>query len=119
MQVPRLARDLDIPIEIIAFPTVCEADGLALSSRNLRLSAEQRVAAPKLAEILFEAAERLAKGPPGEAVFAEAKRSLPPVTEKLNVANYGPTTMSSCFQRPADRPWIRLVYVQVVSHHVV
>ncbi|TIW84440.1 MAG: pantoate--beta-alanine ligase, partial [Mesorhizobium sp.] len=50
--VRRLVRDLDIPIEIVACPTVREADGLAMSSRNVRLSAEQRLAAPRLAEVL-------------------------------------------------------------------
>ncbi|KGB81332.1 pantoate--beta-alanine ligase, partial [Rhodovulum sp. NI22] len=40
--VTRLARDLDIPVQVTGCPTVREADGLALSSRNVRLSARAR-----------------------------------------------------------------------------
>ncbi|MBB6413753.1 pantoate--beta-alanine ligase [Mesorhizobium sangaii] len=74
--VRRLVRDLDIPIEIVACPTVREADGLAMSSRNVRLSAEQRLAAPKLPEVLSTSAERLSAGAPAELVLAEARQAI-------------------------------------------
>ncbi|WP_157017171.1 pantoate--beta-alanine ligase [Mesorhizobium xinjiangense] len=74
--VRRLARDLDLPIDIVAYPTVREADGLAMSSRNLRLSAAERQAAPKLAEILFATAERLTAGESTENVLAEARQAV-------------------------------------------
>src|SRR5262245_7057958 len=44
----KMVRDLDVPMEIRAVPTVREADGLALSTRNRYLSSEERVAAPAL-----------------------------------------------------------------------
>jgi pantoate--beta-alanine ligase len=50
----RMAADLNMPVSIIGVPTVREADGLALSSRNSRLSSEDRKVAPLLYEALKE-----------------------------------------------------------------
>lgn len=72
----RLVRDLDLPVEVHAHPTVREDDGLAMSSRNRRLTADQRKAAPALARTLENAAERLASGDDTEAVLAEARAAL-------------------------------------------
>ena len=54
--VRRMVRDLSMPVEIIGCPIVREPDGLAMSSRNARLTAEQREAAPCLFLALGEAA---------------------------------------------------------------
>ncbi|GKS56887.1 pantothenate synthetase [Nitrospira sp.] len=54
--VRRLIEDLDFPSRIEVCPTVRESDGLALSSRNLYLSASQRATAPVLYRALFEGA---------------------------------------------------------------
>lgn len=54
--VKRLVADLDLPVRIAGVPTVREADGLALSSRNVYLSAEERKIAPKLYAVMREAA---------------------------------------------------------------
>lgn len=60
--VRRLAADLNIPIEVTGCPTVREADGLAMSSRNARLSPPDRAAAPALYAALTRAAQRLRGG---------------------------------------------------------
>jgi pantoate--beta-alanine ligase len=57
----KLVRDLDIPVEIVVAPTVREADGLALSSRNSYLTPTQRAAAPRLFQAL-SAGQRLFDG---------------------------------------------------------
>jgi len=74
--VRRMARDLDMPIEIIGCPTVREPDGLALSSRNVRLSAEERAIAPKLADILNAAAKELSSGSEAAPVLEAARKSI-------------------------------------------
>ncbi|MEI6557165.1 MAG: pantoate--beta-alanine ligase [Rhodospirillaceae bacterium] len=58
----RFVRDLDIPVRIEGAPTVREADGLALSSRNSYLTLEERAIAPTLNRSLVEAAAALADG---------------------------------------------------------
>ncbi|MGH7938783.1 MAG: 4-phosphopantoate--beta-alanine ligase, partial [Bryobacteraceae bacterium] len=55
--VRRIVRDLDFPIEILAGPIVREPDGLALSSRNQYLTADERAQAPVIRAALLEAAQ--------------------------------------------------------------
>jgi pantoate--beta-alanine ligase len=55
MVIRQMARDLAIPTRVIACPTVREPNGLALSSRNVHLTAEERVAAPVLRRALLAA----------------------------------------------------------------
>jgi pantoate--beta-alanine ligase len=74
--VRRMARDLDIPIKIIGCPTVREPDGLALSSRNIRLSAEERAVAPELAAILNAAAQSLSTGVEALPVLKAAEKGI-------------------------------------------
>lgn len=74
--VTRMARDLDIPVAIIGVPTVREADGLALSSRNIYLSAEDRAAAPALHRALSKAAADIRSGHEVEAAVEEARASV-------------------------------------------
>ena len=76
MVVQRMARDLDIPIEVIGCPTIREEDGLAMSSRNLLLSDRARIRAPRLAEVMEETAEALGRGAAVDALQAQAVSEL-------------------------------------------
>lgn len=73
--VRRMASDLSFPVEIVACPTVREPDGLAMSSRNARLTPAQREAAGCLFLALSEAAEMAAAGQrdPAKLVAAMAR----------------------------------------------
>ncbi|ADG11262.1 pantoate--beta-alanine ligase [Caulobacter segnis] len=76
--VKRMARDLDIPIEIIGAPTARAEDGLALSSRNAYLSAEERAAAVALPDAMKAAAQAVAAGSrvdEAEAIAVEALKA--------------------------------------------
>jgi pantoate--beta-alanine ligase len=71
--VTRMARDLDIPVKVVGCPTVREKDGLALSSRNVYLSAEERRTAPVLHRVLKDSAARIKAGEPAAAVLADGR----------------------------------------------
>jgi pantoate--beta-alanine ligase len=63
----RLVEDLRLPVEVVSVPTVREPDGLAMSSRNGYLTAEERARAPALHRALDRAAHRLAAAEAGAA----------------------------------------------------
>jgi pantoate--beta-alanine ligase len=87
MVIRRMARDLALPTEVIACPTVREADGLALSSRNVHLRPAERVAAPVLHRALLDGAARWSAGERSGEVLREAMRSVL-ATEPLAVPEY-------------------------------
>ncbi len=68
----RMAADLCIPVQIIGAPTVRDADGLAMSSRNQYLTPEERRIAPRIYEILTGMAQRLHSGDNGFAGMERA-----------------------------------------------
>jgi pantoate--beta-alanine ligase len=85
-------RDLHLPVEIVAHPTVREADGLAMSSRNRFLGPEERRAAAVLFRALGEAGERIAGG----------ERSAARLRQRMAAAI-------------AAEPLVRLQYAEVVA----
>jgi pantoate--beta-alanine ligase len=74
--IKRMARDLDIPVAIEGCPTVREHDGLAMSSRNAYLTADQRRVATRLNHIMHDAIKAVRAGEPVAATEADAARHL-------------------------------------------
>ncbi|MFT3998438.1 MAG: pantoate--beta-alanine ligase [Asticcacaulis sp.] len=77
------ARDLDLPVQVVGLPTVREADGLALSSRNAYLSAEERQTATRLIAELNAVADTVRQKGDVEAALETAKT-------RLTSAGFGP-----------------------------
>ena len=74
--VTRMARDLDLPLKVIGAPTVRESDGVALSSRNVYLSVDERAVAPVLHRVLRLCAEKIAKGRPIATILSEGREAI-------------------------------------------
>ncbi len=74
--VTTMARELSMPLEVVGMPTVREADGLALSSRNTRLTAGDRDRAVTLSRGLFAAADLFTAGERAAAALEEAVRTV-------------------------------------------
>jgi len=76
MVVQRMVADLDVPVEVIVCPTVREADGLAMSSRNVYLSAEERRRALSLSQALSLAKRLIAGGELDVATILKRMRDV-------------------------------------------
>ncbi len=74
--IQRMVRDLNMPLEVVVLPTVREADGLAMSSRNVYLSPEERQAALVIPRSLARAVEAVKGGERNVAVLREMVRGM-------------------------------------------
>jgi len=90
--IERMASDLDLPVDVVGCPMVREADGLALSSRNVYLDADARRAATILSGALYMASESVVRG---ERDAAAVRRSIVDTVGRV--------------------PQVRLDYVEVVD----
>lgn len=74
--VQRLVRDLNIPVHIVGCETIREADGLAMSSRNVRLTAEGRAKAGVLYAAITAAADDIRAGQSDRMAIREAAEAI-------------------------------------------
>ncbi len=72
----QIVRDLNLPIEIVGVPTVREPDGLAMSSRNRYLSADERARAITIHHVINTVADAAAKGRGVEKAIADGEKAL-------------------------------------------
>jgi pantoate--beta-alanine ligase len=72
----KLVRDLNLAVEIVGCETIREADGLAMSSRNVRLTAPGRLRAPVLYAAISAAAEDIRRGQPDRMAIREAAEQM-------------------------------------------
>jgi len=87
-----MVRDLDVPVRVVRGPIVRERDGLAMSSRNVRLSPEERRAAPVLFRALRDA----------RVLITSGERRVEPILRRIRA-------------RIAEEPLARLDYVAIVD----
>ncbi len=96
----QMARDLCFPVEIVGRPTVRESDGLAMSSRNAYLSAEERKQAPLLFEVLTQLADQIRNG---ETRYSEIEQQA---RTKLEQAGFSVDYVAVAEAENLDKPVI-------------
>jgi pantoate--beta-alanine ligase len=119
--VQRMARDLDLKVEILPCTTVREADGLALSSRNVHLSAADRSDAVRLHRGLSAAAEAFAAGERDLAALQAALTA--PFSEGAAELAYAAIVDDETFDHPVagvgGGPWRAIVAARVAGVHLL
>lgn len=116
--VRRLVRDLDLGVEVRVVPTVREPDGLALSSRNVYLSAEERKAAASISAALREAAAVYASGE-HDHVRLRALLAARLALEPLVRPEYAELVDPATFQKPGTLAVIaaRVGKTRLIDNH--
>ena len=86
--IQKLARDLDMGVEVVVMPTIREPDGLAMSSRNVQLSPEHRQAAPAVYRALCEAYRLWADGERNGDNLREVAKDILRSEPRINFIDY-------------------------------
>ena len=97
--VRRMVKDLSIPVEVVGRPTVREADGLAMSSRNVRLSPAERAAAPVLHRALTAGRDAIAGGERDPAKVRAVMRDVV-ATQSAGELDYAEVVDAATFAVP-------------------
>lgn len=112
--VRQLLADLSFDLELVVYPTVREADGLAMSSRNRRLSPEARAVAPLLYQVLTQAASQVRQGVAPAQVQAQALAAL--AAEPQFTAEYFEVADAQTLQPVAAYAAGRSVVLCIAAH---
>jgi len=118
--IQKMVRDLNMPLEIVPFETVREPDGLAMSSRNAYLSAEERKAALVLSRSLGEAQAAFDSGERRAAAVQESAENLiksEPLAQIDYVALRDAETLEPIDR--IDRPAVLLLAVRIGSTRLI
>lgn len=103
--IKRVTRDLDIPIHIIGVPTVREDDGLALSSRNVYLSQQERIHAAILPRVMRETARRIMTGDAVHVALQDGVAHLTDAGYRVDYLEFADAqTLGPLQMRDAARP---------------
>jgi pantoate--beta-alanine ligase len=112
--VRRIVRELNVPLQVVGVPTVRESDGLAMSSRNRRLSAAGRLLAPRLYQALQTARQLIAQGERNVAAIkdraVQSLRTAPEIRldyfEMIDPESIQPVDLVNVPVRVAIAAWI-------------
>ncbi len=120
--VHRMTADLGFPVEVVACPTVREHDGLALSSRNVRLTPDERRAAAVLSRALSSAAVAVASGERRPGAVGDLMAAVV-ATEPLVTLDYGAVVDAATLRTPeridGHRPLRLLIAAEVGGVHLI
>lgn len=119
--ISNMVRDLCFPIEVIACPTLRDDDGLAMSSRNLRLSASERKIAPRIYQGLNRIAERFKSGETNPEKLAQMFREeLAKIKEfRLDYVEIRTQDRLQSFEGKVDKPAVALVAAHLGSVRLI